>query len=148
LLELKLLNLFLNSISPKNRYFAIVYPFRSQLWIKTHKLIIISIIWLLGVLVGSSQLIKSRALLFYYGGSPYYDCREEWSDEEGKIYTLFLFCITFALPVIILIYVYSMIGWHIMRHDIPGNPDLQRDEAHLITKIKVCYSHWLSFFDR
>jgi hypothetical protein len=98
---------------------------------------VISIIWLLGVIVGSSQLIKSRAIPFSYGDDHYYDCREEWSQVNGKIYTLFIFCLTFAFPVIALICVYLRIGLHIMNHVIPGNPDPNRDEAHFTTKIKV-----------
>lgn len=125
------------NLPQKNRYFAIIYPLRSLLWVKTHKMIVISIIWLLGVIVGSSQLMKSRAIRFPYGDDHYYDCREQWSEENGKIYTFFIFCLTFAFPVIALIFVYSRIGLHIMRHVIPGNPDPNRDEAHLITKIKV-----------
>lgn len=114
-----------------------MYPFRSLLWIKTHKLTVINIIWLLGIIVGSSQLIKSRAVLFTYGSDNYYDCREDWDENEGKLYTVFIFSITFALPVSALIYVYFIVGRHIMKHSIPGNPDAHRDQAQMILKIKV-----------
>jgi hypothetical protein len=119
------------------RYFAIVYPFRSFLWIKTHKISAITIIWLSGIAVGLSQLIQSKAVSFTYSGNSYYDCREEWSDTEGKIYTIFIFCITFVIPIVALIFVYSKIAFHIMRNVLPGNPDRNRDEVRVNRKIKV-----------
>jgi neuropeptide Y receptor len=131
----KLINLFFPFIFL--RYFAIVYPFRSLLWIKTHKISAIIIIWFSGIAVGVSQLIQSRAVPFTYSGNSYYDCREEWTDTEGKIYTIFVFSITFVIPIVSLIFVYSRIAFHIMRNVLPGNPDRNRDEVRVNQKIKV-----------
>ena len=107
------------------------------MWIKTHKECVIIGIWITGLLFASVQLLKSRAVPFKYGSETYYDCREEWSDADGKLYTLFVFIMTFALPAIVLIFVYGSVGWTIVKHSAPGNPDLTRDLTQLNTKIRV-----------
>ena len=122
---------------PFNRYFAIVYPFRSLLWLKTHKITAITIIWLSGILVGVSQLVKAKAVPFDYYGEHYYDCREDWTDIAGKFYTVFIFSMTFLIPIMALIFVYTKIGIHILRNVLPGNPDRNRDVVRVSRKIKV-----------
>ncbi len=120
-----------------DRYFAIVYPFHSLIYLKTHKLQVLFAIWVIGIAIGSIQLFESRAVEFAYGNQTYYDCRELWNEEEGKAYTAFIFIVTFALPVSVLIFVYTSVGWHILRHNTPGNPDLVRDLAQWNLKVKV-----------
>jgi hypothetical protein len=107
------------------------------MWIKTHKEYVITGIWITGIIFASIQLVKSRAVPFQYGAETYYDCREEWSDDEGKLYTVFIFIITFAMPAMALIFVYGSVGLTIMRHNTPGNPDSVRDVSQWNIKIKV-----------
>ncbi|CAG2177408.1 unnamed protein product [Oppiella nova] len=80
---------------------------------------------------------KTEAVRFAYGNETYYDCREMWDEEAGKHYTLFIFIVTFALPISVLTFVYTSICWYILRHNTPGNPDRVRDLAQWKLKIKV-----------
>ncbi|XP_054166866.1 RYamide receptor-like [Oppia nitens] len=119
-----------------DRYFAIVHPFRLLMWIKTHKEYVIIGIWIAGILFASIQLVKSRAVPFQYGPHVYYDCREEWSESDGKLYTAVVFTFTFALPAIALVFVYGSVGYTIVKHSTPGNPDIVRDLTQFNIKIK------------
>lgn len=74
---------------------------------------------------------------FQLGNDTYYDCKETWTEESGRTYTLAIFTITFALPMIILTYVYGSVAWKMFRHSTPGNADAARDEAQHIAKVKV-----------
>jgi hypothetical protein len=107
-------------------------------WLRSNKLFLIASIWLSGICIGSIQLIKTRANPRQYGGKTVYNCVENWSDEYyGRVYTLVVFVATFALPVLILLFAYSTIGFHIWRHVTPGNPDQMRDERSGSRKDKV-----------
>ncbi|XP_054155174.1 RYamide receptor-like [Oppia nitens] len=120
-----------------DRYFAIVYPFRSLLWLRRHKLLAISMIWLVGSTLASSQLVKSKAEPFPYRNHVYYDCREDWDETAGRFYTVSVFMATFLVPIVALTFVYTKIGVHIVRHAMPGNPDRNRDVVRVNRKIKV-----------
>ena len=110
--------------------------------IRKKKLLGIGLIWLSGFCFGVAELIFSRAVPFQYGEQTMYDCRETFDDYWGRIYTLVIFVVTFAAPVVILIFVYSTIAYHILRHVIPGNPDCLRDENQINKKIKaLIFSH-------
>lgn len=97
------------------------------------------LIWLCGLLFSSIQLFKTEAVPFLNGNETYHDCKELWDDIEGKYYTLFVFVVTFALPVSALVFVYVSIGRHIIRQTAPGNPDSTRDSMQSNIKIKVSY---------
>ncbi len=101
---------------------------------------------MLGVATGGIQLFKTGAVEFAYGNQTYYDCKELWDEEGGKKFTIFIFIVTFALPVSVLIFVYTSVGWHILRHNTPGNPDLVRDLAQWNLKVKVRSLINLSFY--
>ena len=120
------------------RYFAIIYPFRPLLWLKRHKIAIIAFIWLLGFMIASPQLLYTRTIEFGYKGQLLYDCRENFTEEGGKTYTIFVFMVTFFIPIMTLIFVYSAIAIHLMRNSsAPGNPDQNRDKVCITKKIKV-----------
>ncbi len=106
-------------------------------WLRNNKWLLIAFLWFVGVFIGSAQLIMTRAVPFQYGSQIMYDCREEWDDYWGRIYTIVIFIVTFALPLSILIFVYTTIGFHIWRHVIPGNPDKERDVTRGNRKDKV-----------
>ncbi len=102
-------------------------------------------LWILAACVAMAQLFQTRAVTFEYGRNTYYDCRETWDVSSGRIYTLVIFVVTFAAPVIILIFVYTTIAYHILRHVIPGNPDCLRDENQVNRKIKARALSYLNF---
>lgn len=113
-------------------------PFGSTMWIKSRGLITVTFIWIIA-------LSLSSVLLFYGEGSPLQFenttiilCQEVWpSIFVERVYTIFIFLITFVLPFIILIITYSCIGWKMINHISPGNADAVRDEAQLESRNKV-----------
>ena len=105
--------------------------------IRNKKLLSICLVWIIGFAVASAELVFSRAIPFKYGDQTLYDCRETFDEYWGRVYTLVIFVLTFALPLSILAFVYTTIGLRIWRNGIPGNPDKQRDENRENRKDKV-----------
>ncbi|CAG2172497.1 unnamed protein product [Oppiella nova] len=114
-----------------------MYPFGTSRWSKSLGPFIVCIIWILGVALGSVIWYNSVAEPFQVANQTYYDCRETWSEHSGRMYTLAIFTITFALPLCILTYVYGAVGYKMIRHSVPGNADAARDEAQHLAKVKV-----------
>lgn len=94
-------------------------------------------IWIVGIAVSSVQLVQTTAVALEHGNETFFECKELWDDEEGKVITIVVFVVTFGLPVLALVFVYSSIGVHIIRHTAPGNPDISRDMVQWILKVKV-----------
>jgi hypothetical protein len=92
---------------------------------------------MLGLALGSVIWYNSVAEPFQVANYTYYDCKETWNEESAQSYTLAIFTITFALPMIILTYVYGSVALKMFRHSLPGNADAARDEAQHIAKVKV-----------
>ena len=101
------------------------------------KLLFIGIIWLAGACSGSIQFIYTKVVSFKFGSQTLYDCRENLPEEYAKMYTIYLFVSAFGLPMIILVYVYSIIGYQVWRHVAPGNPNYSRDYYNTLTREKV-----------
>lgn len=120
------------------RFFAIIHPFRSFLWLERHKISAIVAIWSFGSLIASPQLFYNDSIMFQYRGERFVDCREKFTAEGGKIYTIFIFLFTFFIPILALMFVYIKICLHLMRNSsTPGNPNENRDKVCLSRKIKV-----------
>ncbi|XP_054157023.1 RYamide receptor-like [Oppia nitens] len=120
-----------------DRYIAIMYPFGTSRWSKSLGPYIVSAIWLLGIGLGSVTWFNSVAEPFVVNNETYYDCRETWTEQGKRTYTLNIFMITFALPLLVLSYVYGAVGYKMIRHSMPGNADAARDEAQHLAKVKV-----------
>ncbi|RWS30812.1 putative G-protein coupled receptor 83-like protein, partial [Leptotrombidium deliense] len=128
----------INVIKYLTRYVAIMYPLTSSRWTKSYALITVGAIWILGISLASVQLIHSKAEEIVYKNVSYYDCHEVWPNQFiEKLYTMAIFVITFALPMLVLSFTYASIGWKMFRHTSPGNADALRDEAQLMQKTKV-----------
>lgn len=76
----------------------------------------------MGIIFSFPQLLSTYVVPFKYGNQSYLDCREDWGDDQigAQIYTLFLFLLTFLCPMIVLSFVYSLIGYRITKR-IPIN---------------------------
>lgn len=131
-----------------DRYFAIIYPLGTSnkcISIKCNKfcenrfrkLLSIVVIWIFGLCAGSVQFLFTRVVPIPFGSQTLYDCRENIPESFGKFYTIFLFLCTFAIPLVILTYVYSTIGYQVWRHVAPGNPNISRDHNNNLTRKKV-----------
>ena len=116
-----------------------MFPFHT-IYLKRHKSQVLILIWIVSTALSSVQLFQTKAVPYSYGNLTYYDCKELWTDEQGKYFTVAVIVLTFVLPISLLVFVYSSIGVHIIRHTAPGNPDLARDMGQWMLKIKVGFS--------
>ena len=66
------------------RYFAIKHPMRRTSCFNRHGTKIIMVIWLLGITIGLPQLFASKIVRFTYRGQEYYDCRDEWKNQNNE----------------------------------------------------------------
>ena len=146
ILQIKKLNITINIYLLLNSYFAIINPLGGETkWMILNfgpikhrkKLFIMMTIWLVGILSGSVQFFYTRVVPFPYGSKTLYDCRENLPKRYAKVYTIYLFVGTFGFPLLILVYVYSIIGYHVWRHVAPGNPHHSRDHNNSLTREKV-----------
>ncbi|XP_054712690.1 neuropeptide Y receptor type 5-like [Uloborus diversus] len=119
-----------------DRYYAIMYPL-SLRWTKSRGPVIMTVIWGSAIGLSSFQFIHGKAEKFTVRGYEFYDCTEVWEELDGKVYTASVFIITFILPMLVLTFTYSSIGWKMWRHTSPGNADASRDHQQLMAKIKV-----------
>lgn len=100
-----------------------MYPLqRSISWVKQHRTLILILVWTLGTLIGMSQLAVSETSTFVHDHQRYTSCGERWPPESlaGQLYTLFIFVLTFALPMLVLCVVYTTMGCRLLRHKVPG----------------------------
>lgn len=106
------------------RYFAIMHPLQKSIsWFKQHRTCIVVLVWSFGTAIGCSQLVVSETSTFEHSNQTYLSCGERWEPGSlyGKLYTLFIFSSTFALPMAILSVVYSAMGWRLLRYRVPGD---------------------------
>lgn len=127
-----------------DRYIAITRPFVKNIWSKSFAPIVVSLTWLLGFILSLVIWFFSEATPLITinsadnGNITYYDCRENWgSMTNEQIYTMTLFLIVFAIPLLILIYVYGSITAKLWTHSAPGNRNAARDGAQSRAKRKV-----------
>ncbi|XP_074601757.1 RYamide receptor-like isoform X2 [Brevipalpus obovatus] len=122
-----------------DRYFAIMNPLNCARWTKARSRLIVIFIWIVGTALSSSQLMVSKAMpATGSDNSTIYQCRELWESVWAeRTYTAIIFCITFALPMSILMFTYSSIGWKMLHHTTPGNANTARDIAQFEAKMKV-----------
>lgn len=120
-----------------NRFFAIVYPFHSLACLRQHTSRVLILIWIVGISLSSIMFFKTKAVPFPHGDEIFYDCREEWDEQQGRYFTIAVFMFTFGLPVAVLMFVYTSIGVRIIRRTTPGNPNELRDSVQWTLKIKA-----------
>lgn len=123
------------------RYIAITRPFIKSLWSRSVAPIIVALTWLIGFLLSLVIWFSSKAEELVVGNVTYYDCRENWANpHQEQIYTVTLFLVVFAIPLLILIYVYGSISLTLWSHSAPGNANAVRDGVQSQAKIKVSQS--------
>lgn len=100
--------------------------------------ILLLLTWFFGLLLSSVIWFSSVAEPLPINGVTYYVCRENWSSVwSERLYTLVLFVVVFAFPLICLSYVYFSIYRTLSRHSAPGNANAARDYAQTQAKKKV-----------
>ncbi|KAJ6222628.1 hypothetical protein RDWZM_001173 [Blomia tropicalis] len=121
-----------------DRYIAIIYPLHSaRLTSSSIGLLTISTIWICGLLSGFILWANTQVVPIMIANEINYDCKESWSNENKRSYTIFIFVMTFALPMAILSFVYGSVARKMFNHSTPGNADIERDRVQHNAKIKV-----------
>lgn len=111
------------------------------MYLKRHKSKVLLTIWVAGAVLSSVQLFQTQAVPFRYGNETLYDCKELWTEEQGKYFTVILLVFTFVLPISTLVFVYASIAIHLIRNTAPGNAHTDRDLNQWMLKIKVGGTH-------
>jgi hypothetical protein len=103
--------------------------------------VIICAIWLTAVIVGAVQLAVGRVQDVAVTPNITHEvCAELWPQPETtwrRVYTLFVLCITYLLPLSALSVAYGIICTSLQRHMAPGNAHHTRDARQLKKKRKV-----------
>ncbi|XP_033606134.1 gastrin/cholecystokinin type B receptor isoform X3 [Cryptotermes secundus] len=68
----------------------------------------------------------------------HWECGEQWSSiEDGQTYTMLIFSVTFAVPLLSLAFTYTCVGRRLWLRASPGNADPTRDLTQLRAKRKI-----------
>lgn len=129
-------SVFTNMAIGIDRFLAVMFPLRSRLTKQRAKYVIL-VIWMCATAISSVQFFVGRAVDRPDGGM---DCYEEWDHPtKRKLYTIFIFVITYVIPLLILSVTYSIIGILLWKRTAPGNRDHVRDMHQLRSKRKVSH---------
>lgn len=63
-------------------------PLRQSSFMETKGILILGIIWFVGAIISSPNMIMTRVEPFKYGKELYFDCREDWEGIGGEIVSL------------------------------------------------------------
>lgn len=126
-------SVFTNMAIGIDRFLAVMFPLRSRLTKQRAKYVIF-VIWLCSTAISSVQLVVGRAVERPDGGM---ECTEDWNPGQRNVYTIFIFVLTYVIPLLILSVTYSIIGILLWKRTAPGNRDHVRDMHQLRSKRKV-----------
>src|SRR2546423_1542451 len=92
-------------------YIYFMHFFKCLGWFDSRDILMIALVWLLGIGIAFPQLIVGEAEEFQYGEKVYLDCKEKWSSggSGGEIYSMVVFVVTFALPMLAITFFYGSI---------------------------------------
>lgn len=123
-----------------DRYVAILYPLRPKL--TTRKAIITLVtVWALALAVPLPTVINAWVLVNPYNSTE--DCQKGICVEIFKdlthrqIYSMAIMCIQYFVPLVVLMFTYSRIGYIIWIKRTPGEAERRRDERIASSKRKV-----------
>jgi hypothetical protein len=127
-------SVFTNMAIGIDRFMAVMFPLRSRLTKQRAKYVIV-VIWTCSIALSSVQFKVARSNDYGYG---VISCQEQWENiNDRKTYTVFLFVITYLIPLLILSITYSIVGILLWKRISPGNRDHARDMQQLRSKRKV-----------
>ncbi|XP_002738788.1 QRFP-like peptide receptor [Saccoglossus kowalevskii] len=120
-----------------NRYFAVMYPLKIG-WTKNRNRIFVLSVWVVSVILSIVPPIVGYTKEEHWDGNTIFLCAEWWSNETSSaIYELFVMCITYFIPLVLLSYTYISIGRRLWGRRIPGNADHNRDRTQKRAKRQV-----------
>ncbi|KAH3862082.1 hypothetical protein DPMN_025043 [Dreissena polymorpha] len=124
-----------------DRYVAIIHPLRPKL--TTRKaLLTIAIVWILALAVPIPTVVKSRVYTNPYPNTSKECqkglCLDIFEDNVlQQVYTIAIMCIQYVIPLIVLMFTYTRIGYIIWIKRTPGEAERRRDERIASSKRKV-----------
>ena len=101
-----------------DRYWAVGYPLRKRLT-KSRAKVVIGIIWVASAALAAPELYASHVKPLPWLGEGKEGCDELWSDKERRIFTLFLLCFTYIIPVCLLMFTYLRIAMILYQRSQP-----------------------------
>ena len=123
-----------------DRYMAILHPLRQKLTLK-QLIVTIIIVWTLALAVPLPTAFKSHLMNPYWNSSEECNlemCIEDMGSKELKhAYTMTIMCLQYFVPLTVLMYTYSRIGYVIWIKTTPGEAERRRDERIASSKRKV-----------
>jgi hypothetical protein len=127
-------SVFTNMAIGIDRFMAVMYPLLSRLTKQRAKYVIV-IVWTCSTALSSVQF---KVAQFNDHGDGIISCQEQWENiNDRKMYTIFIFVITYLIPLLILSITYSIVGTLLWKRISPGNRDIVRDMHQLRSKRKV-----------
>jgi len=124
-----------------DRYVAILYPLRPKLTTKKAILTLITV-WALALAVPLPTVVNSYVLVNPYKNSTE-DCQKglclELIDNlvQRQVYSMAIMCIQYFVPLAVLTFTFSRIGYIIWIKRTPGEAERRRDERIASSKRKV-----------
>ncbi|XP_077866442.1 substance-P receptor-like [Saccoglossus kowalevskii] len=120
-----------------DRYFAVMYPLKIR-WTKNRNRLVILAVWIVSAVLSIVPPVVGHTKAEYWDGDTIFLCAEWWPNETSSaVYELFVMCITYFLPLVLLAYTYINIGIKLWGRRIPGNADRIRDQSQARSKRKV-----------
>ncbi|XP_069124269.1 QRFP-like peptide receptor [Argopecten irradians] len=130
-------SVFTNMAIGIDRFLAVTFPLRSRLTHARAKYCII-VIWICAFILGSVMFFVGRATEMSGFGNGTKKCLENWpSNGARRTFTIFIFIVTYLVPLLILAITYSIVGILLWKRTAPGNKDHIRDMHRLRSKIKI-----------
>ncbi len=150
-------------LSTPLRYIAIKSPLKNRVTHRKSKLVIFNV-WIISTALASVQLFVARlepisrhednliynrseciancTISIHPRARVAYACNEIWnSNESRQNYTLFNFFAIYLIPLSVLAFTYTCIGFIINSTTRPGNADYNRDMHYNKSKKKVCQTN-------
>ncbi|XP_022317050.2 substance-K receptor-like [Crassostrea virginica] len=126
-------SVFINVAIGIDRLLVVLYPLKCKRSKSRTKLVLL-LIWLMSLILACMVAPVGKVQLDQ--GS--YQCQEVWpSHKHNLTFTILIFLLTYALPLLVLMISYSIVGIFLWKRTSPGNRDHVRDLMQLRAKVKV-----------
>nr|ANO39117.1 GCR313 [Schmidtea mediterranea] len=132
-----------------DRFFAIVYPVRSQSWRQKNKTItVIVVVWILACVLMSPGSINAQVNQISPNSSKG-SCNQFWNGDY-KSYILYTFCLGYLIPCLFIFFFYSCVVWTLSKVRMgKGSKQNRQKTTKLVTIIIVTYiccwlPHWIN----
>lgn len=128
-------SVFINVAIGIDRLLVVLFPLKCKRSKSRTKLVLL-FIWLMSLILAC--MVAPVGRVQHDNGR--YLCQEVWpSHKHNQTFTILIFILTYALPLLVLMISYSIVGIILWKRTSPGNRDHVRDLLQLRAKVKVGY---------